>query len=317
MKHLLRLFPIVACFTLLAGGVATAGEISGTISSTLNITEDSWLNGNVTCRVVGAPCIRVIASNITLWLNTFTITGMGDPPDGCIPGGFTRNLEHAIEVTGQRRVEVLGPGVIQRARGFGVFLGGNTTRSTVKDITISSNCLSGVQLWEETNENLIEGVVTVRNGNRESGCGGICTLRSHNNRFRRNVASGNGYAVSPANLNFGLAVSGRGNTVSENIITGNVTGIHVTPTSVDNLLYRNIITGNPPIQIPLSVPEFQGFDIRNLSPEGANTILDNVCLTYSGAGRSPCPGLVSELLSIFTRGFQPGMPPVSELLRRR
>jgi len=302
---------------LLASGVATAGEIRGTITSTLDITEDSWLNGDVTCRVVGAPCIRVAASNVTLWLNTFTITGQGDPPDGCFPGGFMGNPEHAIEVTGQRRVEVLGPGVIQRARGFGVFLGSNTTRSTVKDITISSNCLSGVQLWEETNENLIEGVVSVRNGNRESGCGGFCTFRSHNNRFRRNIASGNGYAVSPVNLNFGLAVSGRGNTVSENIITGNVTGIHVTGASVDNLLYRNIITGNPPIQISASVPEFRGFDIRNLSPEGANTILDNVCLTYSGAGRSACPSIVGELLSIFTRGVQPGLLPATEMLRRR
>ena len=316
MKNQILLPSVVACFTFLASGVATAGEISGTISSTLNITEDSWLNGDVTCRVVGAPCIRVTASNITLWLNTFTITGMGDPPDGCIPGGIT-NLEHAIEVTGQRRVEVLGPGVIQRARGWGIFLGGNTTRSTVKDITISSNCLSGIQLWEETNDNLIEGVVSVRNGNREAGCGGICLFRSHNNRFRRNVLSGNGYAVSPPNLNFGLALSGRRNTASENIITGNVTGIHITASSVDNLVYRNIITGNPPIQIPVNVPEFRGFDIRNFSPEGANTISDNVCLTYSGAGRSPCPSLVGELLSIFARGLQPSPPPATELLRRR
>ena len=317
MYNKLFLPSVVAYCTLVAGGVASAGEIRGTISSTLNITEDSWLNGDVICRVQGAPCIRVTASNITIWLNTYSITGQGDPPDGCMPGGFTTNLEHAIEVSGQRRVEILGPGVIQRARGWGIFLGGNTTRTTVKDLTISSNCLSGVQLWEETNDNLIEGVVAVRNGNREAGCGGFCTFRSHNNRFRGNVASGNGYAVSPPNLNFGLALSGRGNTVSENIITGNVTGIHISGASVDNLVYRNIIAGNPPIQISVNVPEFRGFDIRNFSPEGANTILENSCLTYSGAGRSPCPSIIGELFSLLTRGLQPSSPPAVERLRRR
>jgi len=167
----------------------------------------------------------------------------------------------------------------------------------VKDITTSSNCLTGIQLWENTNDNLIEGVVSMRNGNRESGCGGICLFRSHNNRFLRNVLGGNGYAVGSPNLNFGLALSGRGNTVSENIITGNVTGIHITAASVDNIVYRNTISGNPPIQIPASDPAFQGFDIRNFSPEIANTIVDNVCMTYSGAGSSPCPNLGAYLFA--------------------
>ncbi len=286
---------MLGSIAVLAVSVAPAAEIKGTIGSTLNITEDSWLTGDVSCRVQGAPCLRVTASNLTVWLNGFTITGMGDPPEGCIPGGFATNLEHAIEVTGQKSVQVLGPGLIQNARGWGIFLGGNTTQSAVKEITVSNNCLTGVQLWEGTNDNVIEGVVAVRNGNKESGCGGICLLRSNNNHFRRNVLSGNGYAV--AALNFGLALSGRGNTASDNIITGNVTGIHITAASTDNVVYRNVISGNPPIQIPVSVPEYRGYDIRNLSQEGTNTILDNMCVTYSGLGSSPCPSLGPYLIA--------------------
>ena len=145
---------------LLTAGSALAVEISGTISSTLTIPVDSALTGDVTCRVQGAPCIRVEASNMTLRLNGFTITGQGEPPDGCVPGGFTTNLEHAIKVTGQQRVELLGPGIVQRARGWGIFLGGNTTLSAVKEITISSNCLSGLQLTLKPMHVIRRGVAT-------------------------------------------------------------------------------------------------------------------------------------------------------------
>ncbi len=290
---------------LLACSAVQAIEIAGTIASTLVIKEDSWLTGDVTCKVENAPCIRVEASNITLWLNGFAITGQGDPPSGCVPGSAF-NPAHGIEISNQRRVEVFGPGLIGRHRGWGIFLGENTTRTTVKDMTISSNCLSGIQLYPNANDNLIEGVVSVRNGNPGAGCGGICTFNSNYNRYHRNVLSGNGYTgpTPYMNFNFGLAISGRGNTASENIITGNLTGIFISASAVEgNIVYRNIITGNPPIQIPLSAPEYPGFDIRNNSPEIANTILDNVCETYSGPGLSPCrPSVVGELLSLFKLG---------------
>jgi len=57
---------------------AHAGDIGGTISSTLTITEDSQLVDDVTCTVTGAPCIAIGAPKVTLELNGFTITGQAD-----------------------------------------------------------------------------------------------------------------------------------------------------------------------------------------------------------------------------------------------
>ena len=64
-------------------GTAQAAKISGTISSTLSITEDSDLVGDVKCTVTGAACISIDAPQVTLRLNAFTMTGLGDPQTGC------------------------------------------------------------------------------------------------------------------------------------------------------------------------------------------------------------------------------------------
>ena len=287
---------------LLAAGNALAVEISGTITSTLSITEDSWLTGNVTCQVQGAPCIRVDSPNITLWLSGYSITGLGNPPSGCAPPGDPGNSENGIQIgngaIGHRRVEVLGPGLVQNFRGQGMLLRGTTTRATVKDITFNSNCWSGILLNTGTSDNDLEGNACSRNGNHFNPCGGICIFNSNNNRVRQNVLSGNGYAVTSAAgyatfANFGIALEGtsRGNTIEKNTASGNVNGIYLEPGVANNVVFQNIVVGNPPIQISESVDGFPGFDIRNFAPEIANTIVDNLCLTYSGAGPAPCPSI--------------------------
>jgi parallel beta-helix repeat protein len=274
---------------LLPPGLLPAIEISGTITSTLIINEDSWLVGNVTCRVTGGPCIRVAASNITIWLNGFSLTGQGDPPSGCFEGGPGNNPETGIDVTGQRRVEIFGPGAIDRHRGHGILLGNGTTRARLKDFTLSTNCNSGLQ-FGAAHDNDIEDLVSVRNGNRQANCGGICITNSNNNRIRGNVTAGNGYAVTNV-TNFGIALLGtsRGNTIEHNTSVGNANGIFLQPGVVENVFFQNIIFGNPPLQILLSVEGFPGFDIRSLAPEGSNIFSDNLCTTYSGAGPAPCP----------------------------
>ncbi|HUQ93898.1 MAG TPA: right-handed parallel beta-helix repeat-containing protein [Bryobacteraceae bacterium] len=289
MKNSTLMLKIVV--TLLACRAVQAIEISGVITSTLNVAEDSWLTGDVACRVQGGPCLRVTASNITLWLNGFTMTGLADPPAGCLPK-IGNIIDHGISITGQRRVEVFGPGLIQKFPGWGIELRG-TTRSTVRDVTVSGCCASGIQLIAAANDNVVEGVVSERNGSTEFPCGGICLSNANGNRLRRNIVSGNGYAVMDV-VNFGIALLGtsRGNTIIDNTGVGNVNGIFLQPNTLENLIHRNIFSGNAPIQIPVSLPEFQGFDIRNQAPEGANNILDNVCLSYSGAGRSPCPSVI-------------------------
>ena len=35
------------------------------------------------------------------------------------------------------------------------------------------------------------------------------------------------------------------------------------------------------------------FVFRNLAPAGANTIYDNLCTTYSGAGPALCPNIIA------------------------
>jgi len=87
-----------------------AGAISGTISSTVDVTEDTWLTDNVTCRVANVPCIRVAVSNIKLYLNGYTITGQrGGNISGCLTQAQGGNNEHGIHVApGTRMVRGSG-----------------------------------------------------------------------------------------------------------------------------------------------------------------------------------------------------------------
>src|SRR5262245_57734000 len=99
-----------------AGPVLLAEDISGTIATPKTIMEDSRLVGNVTCTVTNAPCITFGASNIKLSLGGFTITGPANPDDSSTcnpPGGAPPDdLIRIINLTG---VQVLGPGIVQRA----------------------------------------------------------------------------------------------------------------------------------------------------------------------------------------------------------
>ena len=94
--------------------------------------------------------------------------------------------------------------------------------------------------------------------------------------------------------NFGIGVlAGSENVIEENIVTGNVTGIRVQAAATGNIFRGNVIAGNPPILVSNNVPEnaASGFDIMNLSAEGANTFENNTCITSINA---PCGKLKSE-----------------------
>jgi hypothetical protein len=152
-----------------AGG-AKAVDIGGTISTTLTITEDSQLVDDVTCTVTGAACIAFGKDGVTLDLNGFTMTGLADPAKACSgitpPGG-----ELGIVVNGFNNVTIRGPGLVQRFRAQGVFLTGSSG-ATVRDVTSSTNCASGFQVVNGSN-NLLENNVSVRNANPVAACGGI------------------------------------------------------------------------------------------------------------------------------------------------
>jgi len=89
----------------------------------------------------------------------------------------------------------------------------------------------------------------------------------------------------------GLVGNSSGNLIERNTIGGNTNGIRVVATASGNKIRRNIISGNPPIQVSTTFGTSVGADIRDLSPTGANSFEHNRCLTYLGAGPSPCPNV--------------------------
>jgi parallel beta-helix repeat protein len=296
-------------FFIVGAGIARAEDIKGTIVVTKMIFENSRLTGNVTCAVVGAPCIQFIADDITLKLERFSITGLADANIGCggtsvppVPPFFPN--ESGIDTNFRNRVEIEGPGLVQRFRFSGVNLT-NSAQATVKRVTVSANCFAGIILWGSSN-NVIEENVAIKNGNTSLGCGGIelnplvvggVSIGSNSNRIKNNLVSGNGYSNTGATENetendFGILVAGgKNNLITQNTVAGNTIGIRLGAAALGNLISENVVVGNPPIQVSNSFPATAAFraDIRNLSPAGANTFTKNFCLTYIGAGPAPCP----------------------------
>jgi hypothetical protein len=78
----------------------------------------------VICTVTGGPCIAFGASGLTLDLNGFSITGLGDPLTGC--AGSSAAGEIGIDVNGLRDVVIRGLGLVQLFRNHGIRLN-NTT----------------------------------------------------------------------------------------------------------------------------------------------------------------------------------------------
>jgi hypothetical protein len=163
---------LVFCFSAVAsGGAQPSLALSGTISTTLSLTSDAELVGDVTCTVTGAPCIRIDAPGVSLRLNGFSISGQADPALGC-SGGLTAN-EHGIVVAGQRAVDIRGPGIVQRFRGQGILISGFSTKVLVRQVTTSTNCFSGIIVTGGASDNDLEANIAVRNGNTSAPCGGI------------------------------------------------------------------------------------------------------------------------------------------------
>ena len=68
-------------------------------------------------------------------------------------------------------------------------------------------------------------------------------------------------------------------------MAGNTTGVFLAAGTEGNVIRRNVVTGNPAVQVAVAIPA-DGVDIRNMS--NANIFEDNVCLTGLNA---PCPAL--------------------------
>jgi hypothetical protein len=174
-----RGWPITTAGLVLAAvasaGVASLAEdrVSGLITRTYVIVENTELSGDVTCDVTGAACFSFGAPGVELRLNGYSITGKADPVSACGGGAATAG-EFGIVTGGQAKVSIQGPGLVQRFRSHGV----NVLASTgarVQGITAATNCLSGIFVAGTSFDTVIEGNVSVRNGSSAPGspCGGI------------------------------------------------------------------------------------------------------------------------------------------------
>jgi hypothetical protein len=116
-----------------------------------------------------------------------------------------------------------------------------------------------------------------------------------------NTFYGNGAATSKASAstpnsnNFGLGLLGvsQNNLIEGNKIGGNINGVYLGGGGqvLGNIIRRNLILGNPPAEAIREFGVSIGADIQDKSTAGANLFEDNRCLTYAGAGPSPCPNL--------------------------
>lgn len=151
-------------------GSTRAEDISGTVTRTLMLSENTRLVGDITCQVTGAPCIAFAAPNIVLALNGFAITGPNDPATGC--KGTSVGTETGISTNAQNNVGVRGPGVVQRFQGDGILFM-STTRGWVQNVTTTTNCMSGIRVNPTSSQISVESNVSVRNGTAAAACGGI------------------------------------------------------------------------------------------------------------------------------------------------
>lgn len=297
---------------------AEATDISGTIGSTLAISDDSQLVGDVTCAVPltvpGAnPCIAFRADHIHLRLNGHTITGPVDgpaEPNNCSFGSDSM-FGVGILASGRSDVKIVGPGVIQKFERWGILLV-SSDHVTVRKVTVTRNCWSGMQTIGASESNFEENVwANNAAGSHGAACGGICLANSNKNVLRKSTFYGNGSldyegpppASTAGNVDFGIGFEGSSseNLVQGNDIGGNTNGVFFFNTSSENVVRRNIIVGNPAAQVikTFTAPNQQGADIA-FRPNftGANNVIeDNFCLTYvQGAGPAtpPCPNIKTE-----------------------
>ena len=287
---------------------AQATDISGTISSTLTIFDDSQLVGDVTCTVPldmsGAnPCIAFGVDHIKLRLNGHTITGPVDPPTGC---SLPTDSKFGVGVEANDRIDVKieGPGVIQHFERWGILLL-SSSGVTVRKVTANRNCWSGMQTIGTSDSNFEEDIwINNAAGSNGAACGGICLVNSNKNRMRKSTFYGNGsvdYANGNVDFGVGFEGSSSGNLVEQNDIGGNTSGVKFFNSSSDNIVRRNIIAGNPPGQVikTFTAGNQLGADIvfRATFSGVNNTIEDNFCLTYiagGGPATPSCPNAITE-----------------------
>ena len=149
-----------------------ADRVSGVLTATFVIVDNTDLIGDVRCDVANnTPCFSFGVPGVELRLNGFTITGKGDAVTGC-GGGAAMGNETGVMTNSMSRVAVRGPG---SCNGFAVTECAvfGSTDARVEDLTVSTNCLSGVRVAATSFGTLVQNNTAVRNGSPTASCGGI------------------------------------------------------------------------------------------------------------------------------------------------
>jgi hypothetical protein len=162
-----------AIFVNALAAPAWADQVSGTLTRTFVIVEDTDLVGDVVCNVGSNPCFSFGASNVELRLNGFSMTGTANAVTGC--GGAIFANEFGVTTNGQHNVYVRGPGLIQRFRNFGITVTGGSRGTKIEGLTASTNCGSGIRVTAAAFDTLVQGNRLTGNGATAVGaaCGGI------------------------------------------------------------------------------------------------------------------------------------------------
>jgi parallel beta-helix repeat protein len=251
MKYVTMLLVFLAAILVLGTGTAQATDISGLITTTMTIFDDSKLTGDVTCTVVGAPCIKFGAADIELHLNGFTITGRGSRDSCTLVSG-----EHGIDTNGQNHASIEGPGIVRRFKDNGIVVSGND--SAVQEVVVASSCTVGIDVLGSQNkieENSVvrsplhgfDAIVVGGSGGHRIlrnevvgavGVGVVVATGSNNNLIEGNSAS--------ASTDIGIFIVGgsTGNTIRDNQALGNFGSISNLDVRDDNTLGSNTYKGN-------------------------------------------------------------------------
>jgi len=271
---------------LLAWGIAQGEDLSGVISSTKTITDNSQLTGDVTCGAL-TPCILFGAPNLRLNLNGHTITGINGALDHCT--GATGGP--AIGTGGMDGAIIQGPGIITQFQGFaGIVVLGN--KSTVHQVVVIGTCGNGIAVQGSNN------VISSNSISRFSLSGAQAIGAANNgivvsgttggNQIQGNEITGAGslVLVSPGpspvystGLGYGILVASgsSGNTLQGNNTSGNAIGIFVWGTG--NTISANQALGNVALG-----------DIYDPNSAGTNVYQNNLCQVATGSGAPACPG---------------------------
>jgi hypothetical protein len=251
-------------------GAAQATDIAGTITSTVTITKNSRLVGDVSCTMTttpAQPCIQFGASGITLNLNGHIITGNGSQTSCTYTAG-----QHGIAVpAGFNNVSIQGPGIVRRFLDTSILVTGNN--SSVNGVTVLSSCIEAIRV-EGTQNQITENSLDLASfgfPGREAVIfvSGFVTSAG-SNFISKNEVNGGAY---------GIFVGESGAPSNNNVITlnnasvNNFTGIAILPGSSGNKIIANQALGN-------ASPTF-AYDIVDENSPGTNTFYANLCETSS------------------------------------